>query len=147
MGLSCSCDFDYEFDAGGWYYWYDEQRYLIPLATRQRKRCCSCNELIDTGAICNRYPRLRYPHNDVESRIMCGCDLDDSLCEEATIPIADHYHCERCAEIWLNLTAIGYECLYPSEDMEDALKEYHKLSGFKANQRIEQTGDSSAAHA
>lgn len=147
MGLFCSCDFDYEFGAGEWYYDYDSQGYLIQLETSRRKRCCSCNALIDIGAICNKYPRLRYPYTEAEARIMCGCDLEDSFSDEARIPMAPHYHCERCAEIWLNLTDIGYECLSPSEDMEEALKEYHQLSGFKANQRMEQTGNSSAAHA
>jgi len=149
MGLSCSCEFDYEyeFEAGEWYYDYDSQGYLIPLETSRRKRCCSCNALIDVGATCNKYPRLRYPYTDAEARIKCGFDdLESSLSEEARIPMAPHYHCERCAEIWLNLTDIGYECISPSENMVELLKEYHKLSGFKANQSLEMDGQKDARH-
>ena len=130
MGLSCSCDFDYEYDAGEWYY-TDYGLDFIPLNATRRKRCCSCGELINIGSPCLRYCRSRYPYNDVESRIVTGCCLDDSFYDEAPIPIADHYHCERCGEIFLNLTDIGYECISPREDMRELLKEYHKLSGFK----------------
>ena len=38
---------------------------------------------------------------------------------------------KRCAEIWLNLTDIGYECLFPNENMENSLSEYHEI--VKAN--------------
>jgi len=135
MSLSCSCDYDYEYEAGEWYYDYGytigEESYFVPLATNRRKRCCSCNELINIGSLCNIYPRARYPHNEIESRITNGCDLEGSLCDEATIPMANHYHCKGCAEIWLNLTDIGYECLWPNENMMESLKEYHQISGFR----------------
>jgi len=129
MSLSCSCDYDYEYDAGEWYYAEYTADFTL-LDTHRRKRCCSCGELIDIGSLCIKFPRSRYPHNDVESRIMTGRCLEDSLCDEAPINIAAHYQCERCAEIFLNLTDIGYECLSPSEDMRESLKEYHELSGF-----------------
>ena len=132
MSLSCSCDFDYEFSAGEWAYIFDGNEYQIPLKTNRRKRCVSCGKLIDAGAICNVYTRYRYPFDDIEARIKCGChDIEGAFNDEPTIKIAPHYHCERCGEIWMNLTAIGYECLSPNENMEEALKEYHELSGFR----------------
>jgi len=134
MSLSCDCDYEYEFSPGEWDYEYKDNLYLIPLTTTRRKRCCSCNKLIDIGSICNKYPRSRYPYSDIEARITTGRNLEDCFNDEATTPIACHYHCKRCAEIWLNLTEIGYECLFPNENMEESLKEYHELSGFKANQ-------------
>jgi hypothetical protein len=51
--------------------------------------------------------------------------------DEPTIRISDHYQCERCGEIWLNLQALGFECLAPGEDMVDALAEYHEMTGWK----------------
>lgn len=131
MSLSCNCDYEYDGEPGQWHYYPCGDEYLIPLDTKKRKRCCSCNELIEIGSLCNKYPRYRYPYSDVEARITCGGDLDDSFNNEPEIPIADHYHCEKCAEIYLNLTDIGYECLLPCENMEDSLKEYHTLSGWK----------------
>jgi hypothetical protein len=129
MGLSCSCGYeDYDFDYGDWVYWFEAITDFVPLDSKKRKRCCSCKSLIDIGSLCVKYPRYRYPYNEVEARIV-GADPD--LNEEPTIQIADHYHCEKCAEIWLNLTDIGYECLSPKENMPDALKKYQELSGFK----------------
>jgi hypothetical protein len=132
MSLSCSCNFDYEFDAGDWQYFYEYNEMQVTLDAKRRQRCVSCGKLIDVGAICNVYHRYRYPWDDIEARIKCGCDdIEDSFNDEPTIKIAPHYHCERCGEIWMNLTDIGYECLSPNENMEEALKQYHELSGFK----------------
>jgi len=74
--------------------------------------------------------RERYPYDDIESQIKTGLYIEDALAQEPTIRIADHYHCEVCGEIWLNLTAIGYECLLPAENMQSALKEYQEITGF-----------------
>lgn len=139
MSLSCSCEYDCDFEPGDWVYYYEgngDEEYLIPFNGKKRKRCCSCNELIGIGAICSIYPRRRYPYDDIEARIKTGLCLDDSLCDyPPIIPIAPHYHCEKCAEIYLNLTAIGYECLIPNESMQEALNEYHQISGFKPTRK------------
>ena len=129
--LSCSCDWDYDYEPGDWLYWFENMSEFIPLNTTKRKRCCSCGELIDIGSLCNEYPRYRYPYDDIESHIKVGCCLDDSFCDEPTIHISSHYHCESCAEIFLNLTYIGYDCLSPKENMGEALKEYWELTGFE----------------
>lgn len=128
MGLSCSCDWEPE--PGAVCYCYDNALYdFEPLKTSRRKRCCSCKKLINIEELCFIHPRYRYPHNDVEARIV-GADPD--LNEEPTIPMANHYQCEKCAEIWLNLTDLGYECLCPGENMEKSLKEYHEITGFES---------------
>lgn len=131
MSLSCSCDYDYDFEPGDWTY-FDIQPdpEFLPLDTSRAKRCCSCDALIRVGDLCTKYKRYRYPHSEVEARIECGCDLDDCFSDEPTIRIADHYHCEWCAEMFFNLTALGFECLQPCENMAVALSEYHELSGF-----------------
>jgi hypothetical protein len=87
--------------------------------------------LINIGTLCLRHNRYRYPYDEIESQIKCGTDIDTACNDEPPIKMADHFQCERCGEIYLNLTAIGYECLVPSENMEDSLKEYHELSGFR----------------
>ena len=127
MTLSCSCEYDWEPEIGDWIYRFENIVDFEPLQTSKRKRCCSCKELINIGSLCTEYPRARYPHNEIEARIV-GADWD--LNEEPPIDIASHYHCEKCGEIWLNLTDIGYECLAPNDNMAKALKEYHEISGF-----------------
>jgi hypothetical protein len=131
MSLSCSCDYDQDFEPGDFIYHFPDPFDFIPFTAYRRKRCCSCGELINIGDPCIKYSRYRYPNDRIESLIKTGAELEDSLCDEPTIKIADHYHCERCGEIFLNLTDIGYECLNPAEDMRESLKEYHRLSNFK----------------
>lgn len=125
--LTCSCNFDYDFDYGRWL--YDpiplDKDFEIFCETR-RKRCCSCNQLIDKGSLCVRYERKRFPYSEVEARIAI-----DYFDEEPRIRMASHFHCERCGEIFLNLWSLGYECLSPQENMEDSLKEYQEMTGFK----------------
>lgn len=136
MSLSCSCDYDYdyEFEPGQWMYdWLNPKTINFePLNTSKRKRCCSCNSLINIGDLCVKYTRGRCPYTEIEARIH---KIDWESLGESTIPIASHFHCEKCGEVWLNLTAIGYECLMPNENMQEALKEYHELSGFKKEQK------------
>ncbi|MBC8441015.1 MAG: hypothetical protein H8D87_15195 [Deltaproteobacteria bacterium] len=129
MGLSCICNFDYDPDPGQWEYWFNLNTIDFEgLNTSKRKRCCSCNELIDIGSICIKYQRARHPWNEIEARIS-GVDWENF--EEPSIPISDHYHCEKCGEIYLNLIGLGYNCLMPNEDMKKSLKEYHELTGFR----------------
>ena len=128
--LSCSCDYDYEFDPGEWAYIFSGKEDFSALDTKRGKRCCSCNALIRVGDLCIKYPRYRYPYNDIESRIKHGCALDDCFSDEPIIRIADHYQCEKCGEIYLNLSDLGYDCLLPCENMHEALAEYHEISGF-----------------
>lgn len=124
--LSCECDYDFEF--GDWTYWYeDSSNDFEKLKTSRRKRCCSCNELITIGSLCLKHARYRYPYSETEARII-GADPD--LNEEPPIRIADHYHCEKCAEIYLNLTELEY-CFSPNENMFEMLKQYHIITGFK----------------
>lgn len=127
MPLSCGCDWDYDLDYGDWVYYWDCTQDFKPLSTTRAKRCVSCGNLIPVGALCILHPRLRYGYNEIEARIT-GSDPENG---EPTIGMAPHYQCERYGEIWLNLQAAGYECLSPTENMEEALKEYHDISGFK----------------
>ena len=115
--LSCSCP-EYEPDEPGeWWYFYPDD--LTKFEGKRRKRCKSCHALIDLGSDCLEFKRERNPWTELEEDI-CGQE----------IPIASYFFCERCAEIYLNLTAVGY-CFGPTENMEHALEEYWDLTGFK----------------
>ena len=136
MPLSCSCDYDYDEEPGLWFYDPAVNDDFEKLETSRRKRCVSCGKLINIGDMCIKFTRHRYPWTEIESKKCCGVEIEDAFCDPPSIPTAPHYHCERCGEIYLNLTAAGYECLSPSENMEDMLNEYHEISGFrrKANE-------------
>lgn len=124
MPLSCSCDWDgYDFEPGDWQYWFLQRDIDFSVLDGWRaKRCKSCDKLINVGEFCVRFPRYRYPYNEIEARIT-GNDWD--CFEEPNIRVADHFHCEKCGEIWLNLTVTaGFECLAPYENMPEMLKEY-----------------------
>lgn len=131
MGLYCGCDYnDWEPEPGVWFYWFSNQELdFEKFDMKRRKRCVSCGQLINIGSQVIKYHRYRYPYNDIEANIL-GCDPE--LNEEPPIKVADHFHCENCGEIYLNLTSVGYECLAPNESMTDSLKKYHEISGFEA---------------
>lgn len=131
MSLSCSCDFDdWEPEPGEWYYWSNNDKHLDfeKYKELRGKRCCSCGDMVSYGDTCIKHLRHRYPHNDVEAAIL-NCDPD--LNEEPPIRMADHVHCEKCGEIYLNLVTLGYNCLSPSENMKNALSEYHEMTDFE----------------
>jgi len=110
MPLSCGCDFDGG-DPGQTCYWYATD--FEKLQTSKRKRCASCGELIDIGSYCLVFPRFKVPETDIEERIYG---------EE--IPRAPYYHCEKCGEIWLNLTeGLGF-CSEAWENQTELLLEY-----------------------
>ena len=126
MPLSCSCDYDYEPEFGMWNIKYWEENYEMdfePLKTSKRKRCCSCKKLIDIGSLCIRFPRVRYPNNEIEAKIV-GLSPDPYEWEDPTIDMSAIYQCEKCGEIYLNLDSVGFECIYPTENMPKMLKDY-----------------------
>lgn len=112
MSLSCSCNEDYDF---AWYYWPAND--FTTLMTSKRKRCKSCNKLIDIENICLEFKRFRYPKNEIEERIY-GCD-------DIEIPLASFYHCEDCGEQYLNLSELKF-CVNIADNMFDLLKEYQE---------------------
>lgn len=141
MPLTCSCDWDWEPEPGGWSIDWQQDLDFEPLETSRRKRCKSCGELIDIGSLVIRFECFRYPYTEQESR-RHGRDWDDWN-EEPWIPKAPIYLCEKCGEIFLNLRSVGFECLYPTENMPDMLNEYKStydpqpLNGETKKQKIE----------
>ena len=114
MGLSCNCDFD-----DGWWYERSNDVDFEPLDTKKRKRCASCNTLIDVKADCLKFERFRCSNNVIEERIY-GSEKR----------LADWYLCVACGEIYLNLNAVGY-CYLLGEDLNEQLKEYWDITGFR----------------
>jgi len=113
--LSCSCP-EWEGGPGTWSFYAPE--YFIPFVAARRKRCCSCRNLIDIGADCLEFPRVRAAYTEIEERI-----------SGEEIEMSSLFMCEKCGENYLNLEAVGY-CFAPTDDMRDCLKEYHELTGF-----------------
>ena len=113
--LSCECR-EWDGEKGTWA--FESPDNFSTLETKRRKRCSSCVELIDIGADCLKFWRVRAPYTDIEERIKG---------EEISMPPL--YMCEKCGEIYLNLEAIGY-CFAPTDGMKESLATYWKLTGF-----------------
>ena len=120
MSLSCSCQ---EWDGEGVAVYSPEDFQKFDL--KRRKRCCSCGKLIAIGSDTLEFKRVRGPLSDVEERIYG---------DDAEISLASKWMCDGCGEIYLNLDALDF-CIDIAENMEDLLKEYHEMTGFKAAER------------
>jgi hypothetical protein len=113
MPLSCGCGADYE---PGMKVCYPGEDFE-PLQTSKRKRCQSCNELINIGDWSVRFAIFKVPEHEIEERIYG---------EDGEVPRAPRYLCEKCGEIYLNLTSVGFECVWVGEDMRELLKQYQE---------------------
>ncbi|MBK5970462.1 MULTISPECIES: hypothetical protein [Thiorhodovibrio] len=111
MPLSCSCDYGDDVD----FYVYHPIDYSEMPALKRRKRCASCEALIDAGAIVAKFSRNRCPKNDIEEAIYGG---------GPTIPLADQFLCETCADLFFSLFELGFECVMPNENMRELVREY-----------------------
>lgn len=111
--LSCSCDLE----SDDWYY-YSPDDFSI-FEKKRRKRCCSCNGLINIGSQCVRFMRYREPITEIEERI-----------EGDEVSLASWYMCEWCGEMYFNLDAVGY-CIYLGDSMKEMLEDYWEITGFK----------------
>lgn len=110
--LSCSCD-DY-FDT--WYYPPDD---FSKFDRKRRKRCVSCKELIDIGSDCIEFEMFCSPRSDIEESIWGD-----------EVPMASKYMCEKCGEIFLNLSALGY-CITIGNNIKEDLEDYWDMTGFE----------------
>jgi hypothetical protein len=110
MGLSCECgigDGDY-----AWY--YSPKKEQTPLTTSKRRRCQSCNCLIDVGSLCLEFERWKEI-----------CDTyGDPLRDEY---LASHYECEECSDLRENLEELGF-CVDLGDNIRDLTKEYAKMN-------------------
>jgi len=119
MPLTCYCDWEPE--AGQWYSYYPND-YSI-LDTKRRRRCNSCNNLINVGATCAEFIRFKIPEYDIEINIYG---------EDGEIPLSSHYFCETCADLFFSLYELGFECITSTENMHEMVKEYAQNYGPQA---------------
>lgn len=109
MPLACECEYD-DYD-----FWHDTPNGYKSYDAKRGKRCMSCGTLVRTGDLCAEFPRWRHPKTDIEEAI-----------HGEEVKLANGYHCERCADLFFSLDALGY-CVNPYENMLDLLADYHEL--------------------
>ena len=110
--LSCQCDIG----DSDWYYIHAED--FETLKSKRRKRCCSCNKLIDIGSDCVEFERFRDPYNNIEEMIW-----------GSEVQIASWYMCFDCGGLYLTLQSLGY-CHYLGTPIREDLEDYWDLTGF-----------------
>jgi hypothetical protein len=115
--MSLSCNYD---DSGDFEYYFEETDDFIPFQENRRKRCCSCKELINKGALAVRFNRWHYPKDDIEERIY----------GDGGIYMAPLWMCESCGDQYFNLTELKF-CITPTDNMFELLKEYQEEYGKK----------------
>lgn len=103
----------YENDNSDYYFYHNDK--FSKLETKKRKRCCSCNNLINIGDTIISFERARKSLTDIEERIYGD-----------EVSLANHYMCEKCFEIYLNLMDIGYN-IDIDQNMNEYLKEYFQF--------------------
>lgn len=108
--LSCYCG-----DDGDW--WYIESDDYAPLATKRSRKCCSCKQRIDVGDLTLRLDCFRYAEHAVEINIYG---------DGGEVPMASRYLCERCADLHLSLTELGY-CINCNDDRVDLVRQYAEM--------------------
>lgn len=119
MGLSCECDYEHDFCDHEWL-WYTPNDYGVLSAKRSRK-CVSCGDRIEVGAVVACFERRRGARYAVEERLWG----DDG------VPLASWFHCERCADLFFSITELGY-CISLNDDMRELVKEYAAMAKEKA---------------
>ena len=110
MSLSCSCEFDIE---PGQKYCYPQDDYSN-LDTVKRKRCPSCKELIEIGAIVGKFD-VRRTVNENEIAI---------LGEDGEVKLAPVYLCEKCFDLYLSFQELGFCAISPWDNLPEEAKEY-----------------------
>lgn len=108
MSLSCYCGDPY--DGDWWYYGPDSYK---PLRTKRARRCCSCHDLIQVGALAVEFERARAPRGHIEERIYGDDEVE----------IAPKWMCERCGDLYFSLDELGF-CISLGDDMRALVRQY-----------------------
>lgn len=115
MTLSCSCSDDYD-----WYYTPPDD-YSV-LGTKRCRKCMSCKDRIPVGATVLRMTCFYYASYPSIKEKIYG--------EGAEVPLPDKYLCERCGDLYLSLSELGF-CINLGDDMRDLVKEYAEVYGTR----------------
>lgn len=119
--LSCRCD---DITAARWWYYPPADFTTMP-GLKRRKRCISCNTLINKGAeYCVEFKRYRYPASEIEEKIVGD-----------EIPIPSYWMCPSCGEIFLNLSAAGFCLDIVDMSMIEYMEQYRKEYGQGKNDK------------
>lgn len=111
MTLLCSCDFDIsDYD-----YWQEGDSGFQPFVSKRRKRCCSCNSLIEINASSVEFYYFRSPRDEIEERI-----------HGDQVSLASDHMCEECAGLYYALSELGYDCLNIRHPMKEHIKELNR---------------------
>lgn len=103
---------DGELAGDSWVY-YQPADFSV-LEERKRRRCCSCAQLIEIGADCLAFARVRGVRCEYEvSRFGDGGEIE----------LAPWWMCENCGGLYYSLTDLGY-CVTLGEDMRTLVGEY-----------------------
>lgn len=116
MSLSCRCDFEFD-------YWAEPDTDFS--ISSEACRCHSCGQRIKAGDTVLKFTCWREADDDSDD------PLDVEAIENGSYQVdyPDEFHCERCGEIYMNLSDAGY-CLSSGDHMPSLLKEYQALTGF-----------------
>lgn len=109
MPLSCSIG-EYDSDGDSWYFYPPEDYTKF---TRDRRKRCSCGELVDKESICTEFSRARAVRSLIEE-----CIYGDE------VPLAPMYLCERCSDLYFSFIELGFVAVCPAENMLELAKEY-----------------------
>lgn len=112
MSLSCSCGDDDE-----WYYFAPED--YTTLDTKRSRKCCSCKAVIKVGALCAHFSRVMHPEEGSVDYRIYGDEK----------PLASWWMCEKCADQFFNLEALGFCITLGTESMEELRREYVEVYG------------------
>ena len=107
MPLSCYCD-----DDGDWFHEPPDD-YSV-LDTKRSRKCASCHDRIPIGALVLKMRCWHFPRDEIEQRIYH---------EDTELDMAPRYLCERCGDLYLSLTELGF-CLNLGEDMRELVRDY-----------------------
>ena len=111
--LSCSCNTEYDPEFHSYAILHDK---ITILNTSRRKRCQSCNVLIDIGSECREFQRGRVARSEIEERIYGE--------EEPSVPLANYYECEICSDLRENLESLGY-CVNLGDHIPNLVAEHN----------------------
>ena len=82
-----------------------------------RKRCCSCGDIICVLDDILEFYMYRLPKSDIEENIY-----------HEGVPISNKFMCEECSGLYLALSELGY-CVDIWEPMVDQVEQHNNMRG------------------